>query len=94
MACPERVRRRDLNCRVLPLSPSVFFPPPRRHVPLHREGKTIFITSHVLSDLQEMCTSVAIREKGNLLRVGSIDDVLRSRVPLSLNLRSLLPCVY
>ncbi|HTP68797.1 MAG TPA: ABC transporter ATP-binding protein [Dongiaceae bacterium] len=45
---------------------------------LHREGKTIFITSHVLSDLQEMCTSVAIMEKGNLLRVGKIADVLRS----------------
>jgi len=44
---------------------------------LHRDGKTIFITSHVLSDLQEMCTSVAIMEKGNLLRMGTIDDVLR-----------------
>jgi ABC-2 type transport system ATP-binding protein len=44
---------------------------------LHREGKTIFITSHVLSDLEEICTSLAIMEKGKLLRVGKIDDVMR-----------------
>jgi ABC-2 type transport system ATP-binding protein len=44
---------------------------------VHREGKTIFITSHVLSDLEEICTSLAIMEKGKLLRVGKIDDVMR-----------------
>jgi len=45
---------------------------------LHRGGKTIFITSHVLSDLQEICTFLAIMEKGKLLRVGPIADVMRS----------------
>ena len=44
---------------------------------LNREGKTVFITSHVLSDLEEICTSLAIMEKGKLLRVGKIDDVMR-----------------
>src|SRR6266849_6655119 len=44
---------------------------------LNREGRTIFITSHVLSDLEEICTSLAIMEKGKLLRVGKIDDVMR-----------------
>jgi ABC-2 type transport system ATP-binding protein len=44
---------------------------------LNREGKTIFITSHVLSDLEEICTSLAIMEKGKLLRVGKIGDVMR-----------------
>jgi ABC-2 type transport system ATP-binding protein len=44
---------------------------------LHREGKTIFITSHVLSDLEEICTSLAIMEKGKLLRVGKIGDIMR-----------------
>src|SRR6185295_2703625 len=38
---------------------------------LHRSGKTIFITSHILSDLEELCTSIGILEKGRLLRVGS-----------------------
>jgi ABC-2 type transport system ATP-binding protein len=44
---------------------------------LNREGRTIFITSHVLSDLEEICTSLAIMEKGKLLRVGKIGDVMR-----------------
>jgi ABC-2 type transport system ATP-binding protein len=44
---------------------------------LHAKGKTIFITSHILSDLEEVCTSVAIIEKGQLLRVGRLDEVMR-----------------
>lgn len=43
----------------------------------NREGKTIFVTSHVLPDLEEICTSLAIMEKGKLLRVGKIDEVMR-----------------
>jgi ABC-2 type transport system ATP-binding protein len=43
---------------------------------LHRNGKTIFITSHILADLQEICTSIAIMEKGKLLRVGRLQDVM------------------
>src|SRR5258708_26843128 len=48
---------------------------------LHRSGKTIFITSHVLADLEEICTSLAILEKGKLLRVGKLADVMRDAGP-------------
>ncbi|HTU34274.1 MAG TPA: ABC transporter ATP-binding protein [Terriglobales bacterium] len=44
---------------------------------LHAEGKTIFITSHILADLEEICTSIAIMEKGQLLRIGKLEDVMR-----------------
>ena len=44
---------------------------------LNRNGKTVFITSHILSDLEEICTSLAIMEKGHLLRVGSLEQVMR-----------------
>ncbi len=44
---------------------------------LHGRGKTIFITSHVLSDLEEICTSLAILEKGRLLRAGPLEQVMR-----------------
>jgi ABC-2 type transport system ATP-binding protein len=44
---------------------------------LNRGGKTVFVTSHVLSDLEEICTSLAIMEKGKLLRVGRIGEVMR-----------------
>jgi ABC-2 type transport system ATP-binding protein len=48
---------------------------------LHRQGKTVFITSHLLADLEEICTWVAIIEKGRLLRVGRIDQVIREAAP-------------
>ncbi|MGH9793081.1 MAG: ABC transporter ATP-binding protein [Candidatus Acidiferrales bacterium] len=44
---------------------------------LHRAGKTIFITSHVLSDLEEICTSIGILEKGKLVRLGPLEQILR-----------------
>ena len=44
---------------------------------LQRAGKTIFITSHILSDLEEICSSIAIIEKGRLLRIGRLEDVMR-----------------
>jgi len=48
---------------------------------LNRGGKTIFITSHVLSDLEEMCTFIGILEKGKLVRVGRIESVMRADTP-------------
>ncbi|HKV05495.1 MAG TPA: ABC transporter ATP-binding protein [Candidatus Acidoferrales bacterium] len=44
---------------------------------LHAKGKTIFITSHILADLEEICTSIAIMEKGRLLRMGRLEDVMQ-----------------
>jgi ABC-2 type transport system ATP-binding protein len=48
---------------------------------LNRRGKTVFITSHILSDLEELCTSIGILEKGRLLRVGLLEDVMREDAP-------------
>ncbi len=39
-------------------------------------GRTIVVTSHVLSDLEEICTSIGILEKGRLIRVGKIEEIL------------------
>src|ERR1700722_17202365 len=44
---------------------------------LHAAGKTIFITSHILSDLEEICTSIGVIENGRLLRVGPLEEVMR-----------------
>ncbi len=43
---------------------------------LHSRGRTVFITSHLLADLQEMCTSIAIIERGSVLRVGRVDQIV------------------
>lgn len=34
---------------------------------LQREGMTIFISSHILSDLEDFCTSIGIMERGRLV---------------------------
>ena len=41
---------------------------------LGRMGKTIMVSSHILSELAEMCTSIGIIERGKLLYSGSIED--------------------
>jgi ABC-2 type transport system ATP-binding protein len=44
---------------------------------LRRMGKTILISSHILSELADCCTSIGIIERGNLLMHGPIDEVYR-----------------
>jgi ABC-2 type transport system ATP-binding protein len=39
---------------------------------LAENGKTILISSHILSELDEMCSSVVIIEKGNLMGNGAV----------------------
>ena len=44
---------------------------------LRRMGKTIIISSHILHELAELCTTVGIIEQGDLLFHGSIQDIVR-----------------
>jgi ABC-2 type transport system ATP-binding protein len=44
---------------------------------LRRMGKTILISSHILSELADCCTSIGIIERGQLLLHGPINDVYR-----------------
>ena len=45
---------------------------------LRAMGKTILVSSHILPELGEMCTGVAIIDHGRLLRSGSIHEIERS----------------
>ena len=45
---------------------------------LRIEGKTIFMCSHILSDIEVLCDNIAILKKGKLAHVGSLDE-LRAR---------------
>jgi len=44
---------------------------------LRRMGKTILISSHILTELADCCTSIGIIERGQLLMHGPIDEVHR-----------------
>ena len=44
---------------------------------LHAMGKTILISSHILSELSDFCTTVGIIEHGTLLVSGKINDIMQ-----------------
>ncbi|MFH1417205.1 MAG: ABC transporter ATP-binding protein [Planctomycetota bacterium] len=44
---------------------------------LHRMGKTIVISSHILHELAELCTTIGIIERGELLFKGPLDEIVR-----------------
>ena len=44
---------------------------------LRKMGKTILISSHILSELADCCTSIGVIERGQLLMHGTIDFVYR-----------------
>jgi ABC-2 type transport system ATP-binding protein len=45
---------------------------------LGAQGKTVFISSHVLSEVQQICTRVAIISHGKLVRVAPVHELLQS----------------
>lgn len=58
----------------------------RRHVRnllkrLHGEGVTVFYSSHVLSDVEAICTRLAMLVGGELRRQGTVDEVLAVEEP-------------
>lgn len=44
---------------------------------LCNQGKAILISSHILTELEQMITGVVILERGRLVRAGSLQEVLR-----------------
>lgn len=45
---------------------------------LNRQGKTIIMASHILDEVEKVCTHVAIIQKGVLKTVGSVAEVLNT----------------
>jgi len=43
---------------------------------LAKEGKTIILASHLLDEVEKVCTHVAILQKGKLITAGHVDEVL------------------
>lgn len=45
---------------------------------LHLEGKTIIMASHLLDEVEKVCTHVAILKKGELVATGDVNEILAS----------------
>ena len=54
---------------------------------LKSQGKTIFVNSHQLQELELVCTRVAMLEQGRLQFVGSLDEATRQQNQVQLVLR-------
>ncbi|MCZ6688055.1 MAG: ABC transporter ATP-binding protein [Planctomycetota bacterium] len=48
---------------------------------LAQMGKTVVISSHILTELSEICTSVGIMEKGELRLAGRVDEITHMLTP-------------
>ena len=44
---------------------------------LHDMGKTIIISSHILSELAEMCTAIGIIDKGSMVSKGTVEEIMQ-----------------
>lgn len=49
-------------------------------------GKTIFISSHILYEIQHVCNRVAILQKGHLVTQGTVSELLRAREQIEIRL--------
>ena len=63
---------------------------------LARQGTTIIIASHLLDEIEKICTHVAILKKGTLLTSGHVDEVLSNEDIVELasaNMEQLKICI-
>ena len=42
-----------------------------------REGRTVFVSSHLLAEVEQMCTHVAVMSVGSLVAQGTLDELRR-----------------
>ncbi len=48
---------------------------------LGRLGKTVIISSHILTELSDFCNAIGIMERGRMVESGRIDDILQRLSP-------------
>ena len=54
-------------------------------------GATVFLNSHLLSEIERVCDRVAILKDGRLVREGRVDDLTRTRSGYEIVVRALKP---
>lgn len=56
---------------------------------LNSQGKTIFLSSHLLAQVQDSCSRIAIIHKGKLIKMGSLEELLTVRDELAVVVRGM-----
>ncbi len=56
---------------------------------LKAKGKTVFLSSHLLADVQEVCDRIAIVHNGQLKEYGAVKDILVRRDHVTMTFRNL-----
>jgi ABC-2 type transport system ATP-binding protein len=51
-------------------------------------GKTIFLSSHLLSEIELVCDRIAILHRGKLVRIGTVGELLESRSEVEITARA------
>jgi len=54
---------------------------------LKERGRTVLLCSHLLADVQDVCDRIAILNKGKLMIVGAVKDLLSNKDVLSVKIR-------
>ncbi|MBI2681630.1 MAG: ABC transporter ATP-binding protein [Acidobacteriales bacterium] len=54
-----------------------------------RQGKTIFLSSHLLSEIELICDRIGILHRGRLIRLGTISELLEERDRFEIRARNL-----
>ena len=52
-------------------------------------GKTIFLSSHLLHEVQQVCNRVAILQQGNLIKQGNVRELLRGKEQVQVCLKNI-----
>jgi ABC-2 type transport system ATP-binding protein len=97
-------KRIGLACALLPDPELVFLDEPtsaldplgRREVrqiilDLRRRGKTVFLNSHLLSEVEMICDQVAIIHKGRIISTGVLEEMLSGAVEVEVQVEAQTP---
>src|SRR5581483_11804842 len=60
-------------------------------ISLKAEGKTVFLSSHILPEVEQICDRVVIIDHGKLVRTGRLNDMLGSGAAVEIVAAALTP---
>jgi ABC-2 type transport system ATP-binding protein len=55
----------------------------------HREGRTVFLSSHILDEVEALCDTVSIIRRGRIITSGTLSDLRRQTLT---HVKSVVPC--